>query len=222
VIGVAALHGLASVTLLSTLDTGQQCANTFHIANGSLGAAPDPATLANLASDLNSYIGTEYKAVLRTVDKLDAIKVAQVPDPTIPGDPYADYLLPLNAAGTRTAVDGLMPREACLCISEKTNSGQRSYRGHMLLPPAGDVAAANGESWKTSQAYYLACAAFAAKLDDGAGTSPTWTGSTLHSWNLAIYSKTLQARALPSVTGVIALVANARIHWLRSRARGTT
>jgi hypothetical protein len=219
---MAPLVGLAAVTFLSTLDTGQQCANTVHLSDPGASVAPDPTELADLADDLNAYFATTYRGVLRTVDTWDAIKVAQVPDPTISGDAYADYLLPLNLAGTRTAVDGACPREACACLSLKTNSGQRSYRGHLLLPSAGDIATLDGEVFKGGQAYITNVTAFANKLIDGCGASPVWTGSSLSQYTLSIYSRVKQMAAMPSVTGCITVVANTRVHWLRSRARGTT
>src|SRR5579862_7501411 len=130
------LDGLAAVTLLSQLPGGQQCANTFHISNAGAGAPPPPADLATLASDINTFFAEEYRGVLTTTSTFVSVKVAQVPDPAIHEDPYADYLLPLNLAGTRTVSGAASPTQACLCMSEKTNSGQRSYRGHLLFPPA--------------------------------------------------------------------------------------
>lgn len=217
-----ALPGLAACTFLSTLPGGQQVANTFHIANAAAGTAPSTADIATLATDLATFFETAYRGLLTTDSTFDAIKVAQVPDPTIHGDPYADFLLPLNVAGTRTVSDARSPAQACAVLSEKTNSGQRSYRGHLMLPPALHASELNGNSWNAGGNYYLAVLAFKALLQDGAGPSPTWTGSKLSSYTLSIYSKTLQTRGLPSVTGVITVVANLPVHWLRSRARGTS
>jgi hypothetical protein len=219
---MAPLNGLAQATFLASLAGGQQCANTFAIFDSGGGVPPDPGELEDLANDLNDYFATTYRAILRTVDTFDAIKVAQVPDPTISGDPYADFLLPLDLAGTRTAGDGNAPREACACVSLKTNSGQRSYRGHLLLPPSCNTSSLAGESFATGEAYYQACEAFRDQLLTGAGNTPTWTGSALSSYRLSIYSRTLHAAGQPSITGVVAVVANTRVHWLRSRARGTT
>jgi hypothetical protein len=80
----------------------------------------------------------------------------------------------------------------------------------------------DGQDWDQTQPYYLAGVAFADKLQDGVGTSPDWTGTDLPNYALSIYSRTLQARAMPSVTAVVTVVPRTAVHWLRSRARGTT
>lgn len=219
---MAPLDGLAAVTLLSQNPSGQQCANTFHISKAGASSPPSTSDLATLADDLNTFLTTTYRAVIASEGTFVSIKVAQVPDPTIHDDPYADYLLPLNLAGTRTVTHYLLPQQACICLSLKTNSGQRSYRGHQLLPSCLSSDDANGQSFNTSDAYYEAAVAYAAKLIDGCGASPSWTGSLLPDYSLSIYSKTLQSAGHPSVTGCITVVTNSLVHWLRSRNRGTT
>jgi len=218
---VAPLLGLASVSFLAHLPGGQQCANTFHISNPGLGTAPPPADLQQLATDLDSWFRTTYEGILTTGSTYDAVKVAQVPDPTIPHDAYADFILPTNITGTRSTTGNAAPNQACACVALKTNSGQRSYRGHLLLPSALTATDMSGENWSPTLPYATACDAFVAKLNAGCQPTHTWTGTKLASYNLVIYSKTLQRKALPSVTGVIVCVRRQEVHWLRSRARGT-
>lgn len=219
---MAPLDGLASVTMLSTLPSGQGCANTVHIAQETAGTPPSPAVLAQLAADWLAYFETTYRAILTTDSTFDSIKVAQVPDPTIAHDAYADFLLPVAVAGTRTPGTEKAPEQACMCVSLKTNSGQRSYRGHLLLPSCISVGDLDGQDYDQTQPYYVAGAAFATKLQTGVGPAPTWTGTDLPNYSLSIYSRTLQTRAMPSVTGVVTVVPRTAVHWLRSRARGTT
>lgn len=218
---MAPLDGLASVQLLSSLPNGQQVANTFHILDQGAGDPPSPADLADLAAQIDTYFTTVYRDILTTACTFNAIKVSQVPDPTIPHDAYADYILPKNLAGLRTVSDEAAPNQACICVSLKTNSGQRSYRGHLLMPPSLHARDMAGQTYSHASAYYTACAAFAALLQTGCFGSHTWTGSKLSSYYLYIYSKTLQSRAQPALTGVITVVTNDAVHWLRSRARGT-
>src|SRR5215469_12627727 len=217
---MAPLLGLASVSFLAHLPGGQQCANTFHISNPGLGTAPQPADLQQLATDLDAWFRTTYEGILTTGSTYDAVKTAQVPDPTIPHDAYADYILPTNLPGTRTASGNAAPNQACACVALKTNSGQRSYRGHLLLPSALTAGDMQGENWASTLGYFTACQAFVAKLQAGCSGTHSWTGAKLASYNLVIYSKTLQRKALPSVTGVITCVLRPEVHWLRSRARG--
>lgn len=218
---MAPLDGLASVQLRATLPNGQLCANTFHISNPGAGSPPSPADLADLADELDTLLATVYRDILTTTSTFTGIKTAQVPDPTIPNDAYADYTKPLNLAGLRTEANEASPNQECLCVSLKTNSGQRSYRGHLLLPPALAARSQSGQIWNHSSAYYTACVAFASALQTGCFGSHSWSGSKLSSYYLSIYSKRLQVQALPSVTECIAVIANDSIHWLRSRARGT-
>lgn len=219
---MAPLPDVATVTLLSTLPGGQGCANTFHLERTSTSGAPDPSELADLAADLDTFLTEEYRGILDSASTFDSIKTAQVPDPSIHADAYADYVLPKNVAGTRTAGADHAPTQACLCLSLKTNSGQRSYRGHLLLPSCLDPSQFDGENWDIGNSYYEACESFAADLRDGCGDAPAWTGSVLHHWRLAIYSRTLQLRSEPSLTGCVTVVTNPAVHWLRSRNRGTT
>lgn len=218
---MAPLDGLAAVHLFASLPGGQQVANSFHISDPGSGAPPSPADLSDLATQLDAALATTYRDILTTTSTYTAIKVAQVPDPTIPRDAYADFILPKNLAGLRSEVNEASPNQACAVTSLKTNSGQRSYRGHLMLPPALAARSMNGQTFNHSSAYYTACVAFSAALQTGCFGSHTWSGSKLSSFYLCIYSKTLQSRALPSVTEVISVVQGDAVHWLRSRARGT-
>ena len=218
---MALFNGLAKVTFSSTLASNQQVSNTFYVGKASLGSPPDLTTLGNLASDLQTWFSTTYRAILDTSAKWDSITVYQVPDPTAPAVPL-EYQLAVALAGTRTPAGSIGPGSLCGVIQLKTPNASRRFRGHLFAPPSlngGDVG--SGDKINLASGYGLQLSNLAAKFAAGAGTSPTWTGTTLASWTLSIYSKRAASLGLASVAICNTAVADGRWHWLRSRERGS-
>lgn len=217
---MALFNGLARVNFSSTLASGQQVSNTFYVGKASLGSPPDLTTLTNLGTDLATWFSTTYRAILDTSAKFDTITVAQVSDPTAPaiGLEVQDAVA---LAGTRTPAGSVGPQSLCGVIQLKTPNASRRFRGHLFAPPSmngGDVG--SGDKINLASGYGLQLSNLAAKFAAGAGTSPTWTGTTLSTWTLSIYSKRAASLGLASVAICSTAVADGRWHWLRSRERG--
>lgn len=214
-------NGVASLQLQSHIASGQAVRNTVHVWDSGLGAPPTYAQLLALATDFWAYVGTTYKACLATTGTVDQVIAKTVADPTDPGvNIEAAYTV--NAAGTLALSNEVAPSEACAILSLKTQNASRRFRGHLFMPPAQMARQLQGEVWDTSGSYYTAVAAFAAKLDDGCGPSPSWTGSTLSGYELQIYSNKAASLSLASLSPCTTIAAPSRVHWLRSRGRGTT
>jgi hypothetical protein len=78
----------------------------------------------------------------------------------------------------------------------------------------------NGKLWNTSSGSWTEWSAFVAKLATGCGASPTWTGSTLSGYHLAIYSKQQNKVVGPAITECSGVLLRPEVRWLRSRERG--
>lgn len=214
------VNGVASCTFLSTLAGGQAVSNTFHITNeGS--SPPDLATLNQLATDLAAWFTVTYKAMMTSGDTFNTITVRQVPDPAAPA-PYEQAQVTVNVVGTHSGTGSISPDSACGVLKLKTAFASRNSRGHLFLPPNKIASEFNGDLYNAGSAYMTNGAALAAKFAAGASLSPTWTGTDLPSWFLCIYSKALQLRSEPSVFVCNAAVMDTKVHWLRSRERGSS
>lgn len=215
-------NGLAKVQIHSQLASGQACLNTLYLSRVGSGSPPSLTDLTNLITDLDTWLGTQYRAVLTTADTLVEYRAYQVADPTNPSPPL-ETVLPKNVVGTRTVSSDPSPQSLCTIISLKTPNASRRFRGHMFLPPAKDASALLNDGYKGSQAYWVAVSALNVKYQAGCGVSPTWTGSTLSSWTLSVYSNTAALQSAPSVAICSTTAINsARANWLRSRERGTS
>jgi hypothetical protein len=213
--------GLARVAIKSTVQGGQAVNNTFYISDGSANI-PDLSKLTNLATDLDAFFTTTYRVLLTTNGILQNYTVSQVSDPLDPS-PYVQYVKNIALAGTRTEPSSHAPNQLCAVASLKTALVGRRYRGHLFLPPSLDQASISGTGFSSGN-YLTAVNNFVAKLVNGtAAPTPTWTGSTLSGWTLAVFSRTAAAAGQnPVFAYCTAVVQNGSIHWLRSRARGTS
>jgi len=219
------INGLALIRIHSTLDNGQAVINGLHVVNESEGSPPDLGKLQGIADDFATLAVTPYKAMLVTSATMDQITVTQVPDPKVtPAEVVLGASHPVGGGGTRTAGIGTPgPREACALISLKTAAASRRFRGHNFVPPAQDSAPMFGEVWTGSVPYTTAINGWVTFLRTGAGPAgPTWTGSTLSSYQLACYSRIAELQSVQSVALVMTVTTDLRIRWLRSRMRGTS
>lgn len=216
---MALVNDVVRVNFLSQLASGQDVSNTFHIANQGSGV-PDLATLQDLANDIDTYFTTTYRAILGTGDTLLAIRTYQQDDDNPPG-PYQEYVLNKNLAGTATK-SGSAPDMAVGLIKLQTSVAKRYARGHMFAPGLfTNTDFSNGDLINGSGAYHTALAALASKYETGCTVTPSWTGSTLSDWSLAIYSKVQDKVPGNIVTICSNAVADTKVHWLRSRGRGS-
>lgn len=218
---MAVMSDLVRVQFKGHLVDNQVAVNTFYITKVGHGV-PSLADLTALSTDLATYFTTTYKALYRTDGMFDTVTCYQVSDPSLPV-PVLEVQATVNAAGTRSTAGTGGPDQLCAVLSLKTQLVGRRYRGHQFLPPSTIQADVTGAGFTVAGAYWVAVLAYAAKLQTGCLPTPTWTGSTLSSWTLCVFS-TMAAKTLtpPYASGVFSVVATNRSHWLRSRYRGTT
>lgn len=209
------------VQLQATLASGQAVRNTVHLSHAAAGTAPDYTELLQLATDFAAYFGTTYEGILATTDTFVQVLAKQVNDPTSPAV-LIEAAYPVNAAGTRALSGSASPDEACAVLSLKTPNASRRFRGHLFVPPAKKSGDLNSEHWDAASGYHTAIEAFRVKLQTGCGPTPTWTGTSLHNYTLSIFSKVAAAAGLASVASVQTVTCDYRVHWLRSRGRGTS
>lgn len=218
---VAVIPGIAAVQILSKLETGQACSNTFHIEHPG-GGVPDLSELTNLANDLDTWLSTTWLAQLRAGSVLYSYKVEQVRPP---GDltPLLAYTKVKNSAGTGGALSGqLAPEAACEVIKIISPYASKSARGHLFMPSCRFASEMNGRLWLVGGTYHTANAAIAVKLAAGASNSPTWTGTSLPNYSLGVFSRIAGGGAPTQFFVANAVVADQIVHWLRSRERGTS
>lgn len=218
---MAARNGLAVVRLVSQLATGQAIVNSFHISKPALGSPPTYDQLFQLATDIQAYLSPTYRPLLLTDSTFQKVEVEQVIDPNAPAVPLK-AVYNLNAAGTRTTSNPRTPQSLCAVLSFGTPNASRRFRGHLFLPPALDNGQVNGDSFTSGGTYIVNCNGFAAAIGGGRAPSPTWTGTELASWFLALYSRKADQLALAPVANVQSVNVRLQAHWLRSRERGSS
>lgn len=214
-------NGLAKIQIASSMASGQAVLNTFYVSDTALGHPPALADLSGLCTDLHTFLGTQYRAVLTTGDTLVEYRAYQVADPTDP-EPVLEASDAIALAGTRTVSSDPSPQSLCALLSLKTPNASRRFRGHLFMPPAKDASALIADGFKPSQAYMVAVNALQTKFRAGNGPTPTWTGTTLSNYGLVVYSHRAASLGDPSVALTNNVTNNASAHWLRSRERGTT
>lgn len=218
---MAAFNGQASLQFLSHTAVAQTVSNTFHVANSGAGSPPDFDALLALATQAAAQFATTYKALMPAASTWDTVVAKQVIDPTTT-TVALEATYAVDAVGTRAIAGSGVPNSLCGVLALKTPNASRRFRGHLMLPPAIDGDAMNGNNWVTSNAYYTAMVAFAAEMAKGTPDGAGWTGSELSNYGLVIYSRTAALAAEPSVANVQTLVVRPKIAWLRSRERGAT
>jgi len=218
---MALFNGLARIQLLSSLVTGQGVSNTFYLSKSGAGSPPSLTNLNDLSTQLYTWLGTQYRALLGTNAQFNSISAEQVSDPLSPVT-VLKYVNTLNVAGSRTPASPAAPQSATAVMSLQTPNASRRFRGHLFMPPFLDPSNMSGDSWNTGSGNWTSLSSFNSKMNAGCGTSPTWTGAELSGWTLSIYSRTAAMAGDPSVAICSATICSPRIHWLRSRERGST
>lgn len=215
--------GLARVTFLSQYENLQAVSNTFHIYDAALGHEPSLADCTQLGTDLLAWFSTTYRALLKTTSTWLSITVSQVPTAIAGTIPLAAATV-VNLAGTGGALGANHGPDSITGIMQfKTPATSRRFRGHIFLPGPRDPAQAQTNLWDPAGTYTTACTALAAKFAAGNLGSVTWTGTTLPSYVMAIYSKAADKAGSSSVVAqCTGTHFDTRVHWLRSRERGAT
>lgn len=218
---MAALDGLARITMLGHSASNQVSSNTVHISNDGAGAPPDFNELADLAEQWADQFDTTYRGMGHTTWTWDQVVAKQV---IPPGDTTValEAAFAVAAAGTRTGASPYLPEAICGCLALKTPNASRRFRGHILLPPALVQTSVSGNNFNPSEPYWTAMGALGTELAKGTPGGSGWTGSALANYNLVVYSSTAQGLSLPSVANVQTLVPRAKVSWLRRREQGAT
>jgi hypothetical protein len=219
---MALLEDCARLQIQAHFASGQVLRNSIHIVKDGAGV-PDTAELLSLATAFGDLVKTTYKALLNTTDTLDGILATQMREAADHTTPLGQSLYSLALAGTRSG-SRQTATEMTLCAKLKSTLTGRRYRGHNFLPgPVVVATELDGENVPTGVTAYTNSKAYLDVLKtgfDGAG-SP-WSGA-LSGWTVAIYSA---AADLAGDTPIFAAVSSYelpnRLHWLRSRGRGTT
>lgn len=214
------LPDVVAIRALMKLADGQAVVNTFHVHKPGEGI-PDVATMTALLADIDTWFLSTYEATLTTADTFVGWTCSQIVFPANAG-PYDEITLPKNVAGAISAGRNC-PESLCAVISFKSIIAKRYARGHIFAPPLQDKAdLSTPRVFGTGTPYMTRINALAAKYAAGAWPTPTWTGSQLSGWNMAIYSKQQDKIAGPAVSDVASALATTQVHWLRSRERGTS
>lgn len=192
----------------SNTGSGLQIVNVLHAEVDTLSSPPD---WNSVATDVNTWLGTLYKAILPNEDTFHDITVT---DEDYPGSTLGQGVKSVELVGARAPSDGKLDRSLCAVLKWKTQTTKRYARGHMFAPPiqsSADCSATGGIN--SAGTYGLACAAFA-----NAYVAGSTAGST--SYIPEIFSKTRQrAGASPFTFKVTAWGSDWKQHMLRSRIK---
>jgi len=195
--------------------------NTFHLVKSSW--TPISATqLDSVAAQVLAEFGTLYRAMIRSNAVFDGVLASQLRS-TGSTDAIAESFASSGLAGTASTPTQLGPTEACVVLSMHTGLASRRYRGRLFLPPreaGNDIA---GENWNAGSSTLTVASAFATEFAKGYVGGTGLSGAEISGALIAIFSRAAEAAgATPTAAAVTGATVQNRIHWLRSRARGTT
>lgn len=186
--------------------SGAQVVNTFCVRDYSGVPLSDPLAAQTIASDVKSWIETEYKAVLSNLYTFDevAVRELQTNEPTIGS-------VAVGAAGTLGAGTRALPREVCMVVTLHTSVATRSGRGRMFIPsPLYSSHLASQDAWLTGTGgWYAAVGDFFEKLLDGHDVEHDLIA---HHLSTRVYS-----RRHNTSYDVTSYTRRLQPHWLRSR-----
>lgn len=217
------VSGAIRVRILSTIRENVVMSNTFHLNVG--GMTVNIGALEDIRDALNVNTSGEclyaYKQMLMTGDKIDEIRVSQVP---LASDPH-EAVLTTSAfpaqVGSLTNTAPNIPDEATATLTLQTGLTTRRARGRLFLPPPRLNSALNGENFFDTTAWWTGCQTWRTwLLKMVADDASRYTTGILSEATLAIYSRLQDLGSLSPVLYTVAgLRLNPKVHWLRSRAR---
>jgi hypothetical protein len=143
-----------------------------HDASGTLfintlGVKMDPVTggglnANDLASEVKTWLATEYRACLGAGLTLDTVTLRRMPEPA-----SEEGVAAVGLAGG-VAEGPAFPKQIAIICSWKTDHPGRSGRGHIALPAPRSNAIWNGTNWDFTTTYFTTTLpAFLAKLNAG-------------------------------------------------------
>jgi hypothetical protein len=201
--------------------SGQAIRNTFHVRqNPTAGAMTTDLLDGKVAAIAASAIKSSYVNMLTVNQVLDAIVGTQVVAANL-NDPPDQHSRSFTSVGPR-GTDLALPLTMCALMTERSELSGRRYRGRMFLPPASDGAAILTTKWKAAQAYFINCLAFQTellKLCQTAGAGHL--GGALNDNDVVTFSRAAEAAGAQTWSRVQSLPILSKVHWLRSRERGT-
>lgn len=219
---MANLGGLAAINIITKDYRGQATSNTFHIVKPGESDPPSLAELTQLVTDLISWFQSSYLALIWGGGFFYSVSASQVQSTASP-DPRIEYISVPNAAGTGGSAGSLvMPNEVCPVLSIHTSIASRRSRGHLFFPSTSKAGLSDNDTYTASGTYWTAVQALAAKFAAGATTSPTWTGTDLPAFSLCVFSRTAEKASESDIFIASGAVVSTKVHFLRSRSRGTT
>lgn len=210
---------MCRATFLGTLANGQRTSNTIAIVNPGAGTAPTYADLQELGTELLTQFATTYKAIGTTTWTWDSILTKNV---VVPGttDTYQEAATTVAAPGTRSDTTTWIPDSVCGVLSLKTANASRRFRGHLFMQPARTQSSVGGNLLATGDGYHTALTNFATELAKGCIGGVGWTGGTLASFKLHVFSRAAAIAGAPYVAECTAVTVRPDARWLRSREHG--
>jgi hypothetical protein len=180
--------------------------NPFHLEVDTL---TDPPNYASVASDIDTWLTTLYKAVCTTSTTVVDLTVTEE---DYPGATPGQAIHSINGAGTRTAADSFEPYGLTQVVTLQTATPKRYARGRMFMPPPlGSAALTSNGIWLNTNAYWTATTAFMNALLAG-----HTAGST--SYAPIVFSRTRAVTgASPYQFPITGYQQRLAPHWLRSR-----
>jgi hypothetical protein len=218
---MALLEDCCRIQVQAHFQSSQVIRNTLHAVKDGVGV-PDPTLCEDIAVAFGDLIKSSYRGMLRSLDTLDGIVVSamRAADDDVSAIPQASYNI--NLAGTLSGARST-PTEMSLVLKLKSTLAGRRYRGHNFLPTPSATGSIAGEIVDVTTTDYTRAVAYADVLKTGFdGAAAPWSGD-LSGWTLAIYSRAADLGGdVPLFAAVSSYEIPSRLHWLRSRGRGTT
>jgi hypothetical protein len=188
-------------------DTGLLVVNVLHLEVDTLA---DPPNWPSVATDVATWLGTDYLAMLPTSFVWHNLTVTAE---DYPGSLFGQGIVSSEVPGNRTVADNRLDPAVCAVISWKTAVAKRYARGHMFCPPAiTEGALGDDATWAPANPYFPACTAFANLFASGHSVAST-------SYAPIVFSRTRVAlNQSPYFFPIVGHSVGAKQHWLRSRS----
>lgn len=204
-----------------TLWTGQAWRNSYHLWGHDAASPVEVADLTGLlASAAIDDLIAKYQAVMESDSTVDGVLARQVADPLAPSDVKNEAFRTVGLAGT-LGVSAHCPAEISMLMKLGSDAAGKSAHGWVFLPWDYDRDGMSSELFdatRVTRANGIRDSILKFSYTSGA----KWGGAAAD-FDLALYSATRRSRNLDQYGyRVISATVPRRIHWLRSRGRGTT
>lgn len=200
---------LASFHSLSVANV--EYVNVLCVHDDELGGPRSPSEFLD---EFDSWLTAKYRAILPTTVVLGDIRAFQIP--SVFGADTEAALKLKGLAGTGMGADGLLPREATLTLSFRSNHTSRRSMGRISLPsPLASNALDGDGNWRTSATYWVN----AGLLGDAllAGHDIGVLGADGH-LSLRVYSRANHQQGTgDKTTDVTTYIRRPRPRWVRRR-----